>query len=56
VGNALKLGATTPFNASLWKIAGIFSRVSVTRYRWMAFTLFAISSGCLCPSRPIPAT
>lgn len=31
VGKAVKCGATTPLIASLWKIAGIFSRVSVTR-------------------------
>jgi hypothetical protein len=31
VGNAVKWGATTPLIASLWKIAGILSRVSVTR-------------------------
>jgi hypothetical protein len=48
VGNAVKLGATTPFNASLWKIAGILRRVEVTRYRWIALTLLAISSGSLC--------
>ncbi len=56
VGKAVKLGATTPFNASLWKIAGILRRVSVTRYRWIALTLLAISSGSLWPSRPMPAT
>lgn len=31
VGKAVKWGATTPLIASLWKIAGILSRVSVTR-------------------------
>jgi hypothetical protein len=56
VGKAVKPAATTPLSASLWKIAGTFRRVSVTRYRWIAFTLLAISSGNLCPSRPIPAT
>jgi hypothetical protein len=31
VGKAEKCAATTPFSASLWKIAGILRRVSVTR-------------------------
>jgi hypothetical protein len=31
VGKAVKWGATTPLIASLWKIAGILSRVSVIR-------------------------
>jgi hypothetical protein len=31
VGKAVKWGATTPLIASLWKIAGIFMRVSVTK-------------------------
>jgi hypothetical protein len=31
VGNAVKCGATTPLMASLWKIAGTLSRVSVTK-------------------------
>jgi hypothetical protein len=31
LGDAVKWGATTPLVASLWKIAGILSRVSVTR-------------------------
>ena len=31
VGKAVKCGATTPLIASLWKIAGILRRVSVTR-------------------------
>ena len=47
VGNDVKPGATTPFSASLWKIAGMPARVFSTRYRCSALTDAATSRSAL---------